>query len=286
MAAFLPRMRGRECPATQTLTLHNVESDLIRRTGSTKLPLAGATFERFQTQSLRRFEQRAVNAADLAFAYSPVDLARYRELYPEATWALTRTGTSASEIVPVEPPQEPKILLTASLAYAPNVHGLEWFVDDILPLLPEDVEITVAGSNASDAVKRLLAATRIKFVDSPRWLTALFASHSLCVLPLLEGSGTRGRIPEALAHGRAIVTTAKGAEGLEFNDSSGVFVERDHPANFANTIVKWLGSPAERQRRAAVGRDIVLRRFDWSVVAAEFAEALQSLVTATPGNTA
>jgi hypothetical protein len=153
MAAYLPDRR--HLPRSlRTLTLHNVESDLLRQTGSTAVRHGRALVEAMHRASLARFERRAIRASDLAFAYSAADLARYRELVPRAHWAATRNGTHAAAITPVPPPAAPAVLLLGSLGYAPNVQGLFWFLDQVLPLLPPELPVTVAGSRAPRCASR------------------------------------------------------------------------------------------------------------------------------------
>jgi glycosyltransferase involved in cell wall biosynthesis len=239
------------------------------------MPVAPALFGRLQQASLQHFEKDAALAADIVLAYSQTDRARYEQLYPQAHWGATRNGADVSGIMPVDPPPSKRVLMVGSLGYAPNVRGLEWFIDQVLPKLPDEIELTVVGSRASDQLRQRLVQTRMKFVDTPPELAPLYALHGLCVIPLLEGSGTRGRILEALAHRRMVVTTTKGAEGLDVCESSGV-IRVDDPACFAEAVIRWASSSEARDRQAAEGRRQVLERYDWPVVAREFVSNLEN----------
>jgi glycosyltransferase involved in cell wall biosynthesis len=274
MAAYLPDRRHRR-RALRTVTLHNVESDLLRQTGSTALRRGRALVELLHRASLARFERRAIAAADLAFAYSAADLVRYRELVPGARWAATRNGTHAAAITPVPPPATPALLLLGSLGYAPNVQGLFWFLDRVLPLLPRELPVTVAGSRAPGEVRRRLARAPVRFEDSPEDVAPLYATHALCVVPLFQGSGTRGKILEALAYERPVVTTTPGVSGLELSEGEG-FVVADDPERFAARVARLAAAPAERAALARRGRDAVLARYDWSVVARDLVAAWSS----------
>ncbi len=271
MAAYLPQPRAMQS-FIRTLTLHNVESHLVRQTGSSPVRFARGLIEAVHLRSLLRFERRAVETVDLAFAYSATDLARYRELYPAAHWATTKNGTHASEITPAPQPPSASVLLVGSLGYAPNVHGLFWFLDHVLPLLPAGILVTVAGSRATEEVRRRLAQSRVRFVDTPEDLGSLYAEHALCAVPVFQGSGTRGKILEALAYERAVVTTSPGAGGLDLAEGEG-FVRTDDAERFANAIRRLAHAPGERGALARRGREAVLLRYDWSIVAAELVAA-------------
>ncbi len=271
MAGYLPRKQAGG-PTLRTMTLHNVESDLMRQTGSTALRWGRGLIEAMHGESLARFERRAVRAVDLAFAYSAADLARYRALYPEGRWSVTRNGTDAAAITPTPQMATRAVLLVGSLGYAPNVHGLYWFLDQVLPLLPSEVTVTVAGSRAPDEVRRRLARSPVRFVDSPADLAPLYAAHALSVVPVFQGSGTRTKILESLAYERAVVTTTPGAAGLELAEGEG-YVVADDAASFAARVARLVAAPEERGALARRGRAAVLERYDWSRVAADLLAA-------------
>ena len=274
MAAYLPD-RSHLPRSLRTMTLHNVESDLLRQTGSTAVRRGRPLVELLHRASLARFEREAVLGADLAFAYSAADLARYRQLVPGGRWAATRNGTHAAAITPAPPPAPPAVLLLGSLGYAPNVQGLYWFLDHVLPLLPRGVAVTIAGSRAPDEVRRRLARAPVRFEDSPEDVAPLYAAHALCVVPVFQGSGTRGKILEALAYERAVVTTTPGVGGLELSDGEG-FVLADDAERFAAQLARLVAAPDERAALARRGRAAVLERYDWSAVAGDLLAAWSS----------
>jgi glycosyltransferase involved in cell wall biosynthesis len=275
MAAYLPALRARKIAAVQTLTLQNVETDLHSRNGSSGLPFGRWLINRIHHLNLRGYERRAASLADTVFAFSPTDLVRYRQLYPAVNWALTSNGANASEIVPAPEPSTPSIFILGTLSYLPNIEGLRWFIREIKPRLCLNLEITVAGSRAAPEMKQALAAERLTFIDTPADLAPLYAANGLSVIPLLSGSGTRGRVLEALAHQRMVITTTKGIEGLEDLIGNGVIVE-DDPAEFAAAIQRWAADSEGRAALASRGREAVLTRYDWSRVAANLAERWQA----------
>jgi glycosyltransferase involved in cell wall biosynthesis len=281
MAAYLPEPRP-EQRFLRTLTLHNVETDLLRQTGSTAFRLGRPVIEWLHRRSLLGFERRAVHAVDLALTYSASDLKRYRELYPTARWGTTRNGTNASAVTPAPQAREPQILLVGSLSYAPNVEGLSWFLDRVLPRLPREIRVVVAGSRAPEVVKQRLLRSRVVFVDSPPDLAPLYAASAVCAVPLFRGSGTRTKILEALAHERVVISTTVGAWGLDLAAGEGL-VLADDAESFAAQIRRLANAPGERGALAGRGRSAVLQRYDWAVVAKDFVAAWAATVTAREG---
>jgi glycosyltransferase involved in cell wall biosynthesis len=88
------------------------------------------------------------------------------------------------------------------------------------------------------------------FVDD---LAALHALTRVVCCPIFYGSGTRIKIIEAAAHGRAIVSTPPGAEGLEFENGTEI-VLRDGVASLAEECIRLLQDPVAAERLGAAAR--------------------------------
>lgn len=277
MAAYLPALRGQPSTALQSVTFHNVESDLFAKTVSPAVPAPlKALASKLQARSLKRFESRVVNAVSLRLAYSELDRQRYASLYPHVSWHSTRNGSDVQGITPAPQTADPSVLMLARWSYAPNIAGFRWFLDHVRPHLDPNLKIVVAGSRASDSLKRSVADAGWTFIDTPLDLQPLYASVSVVAVPVLEGSGTRGKILEALAHERLVVTTSKGPEGLDLGPQQGILIA-DEPQRFAETLAETATSaPESRAESARRGRQAVHALYDWSVVAAELLETWRS----------
>jgi glycosyltransferase involved in cell wall biosynthesis len=98
------------------------------------------------------------------------------------------------------------------------------------------------------------------------------------VVPLRIGGGTRLKIYEAMAAGRAVVSTSIGAEGLSVNPGNDILIA-DTPPAFAESVIGVLDDSAER-RRLQEAASISASRFDWSAVARSFEQALDQTIAA------
>jgi len=70
---------------------------------------------------------------------------------------------------------------------------------------------------------------------------------------------------EALAHGKALVTTSIGVEGLALRSGEALEIA-DGPGAFADACVRLLGDAAARRRLAEQGREEVLERYEWDAL--------------------
>lgn len=109
-------------------------------------------------------------------------------------------------------------LFVGGFAHRPNVDGLEWFLDEVWPLVRSrlpSATLHVAGSNAPREIleRRDPGLTLHGFVDDRR-LAELYRSSRVAVVPLRYGAGVKGKTVEAMRNGLPVVSTAIGIEGL------------------------------------------------------------------------
>ncbi len=104
------------------------------------------------------------------------------------------------------------------------------------------------------------------------------AEGEVYVVPLRVGGGTRLKIFEALAMGKAVVSTSLGAEGLPLEPGTH-YLQADGPEAFARAVVALLHDPDRRRRLGAAGRELVETRYSWAEVARTIEAHLQAMVT-------
>jgi glycosyltransferase involved in cell wall biosynthesis len=94
------------------------------------------------------------------------------------------------------------------------------------------------------------------------------------------GGGTRLKIFEAMAMGKAVVSTSVGAEGLPVHSGENILLA-DTPQDFAAAVISLLGNPVARKRMGSAARILVQENYSWTKVAEDFARTLHE-VTAQP----
>src|SRR5262249_34722231 len=127
-----------------------------------------------------------------------------------------------------------QLLFTGSMNYWPNQEAVQYFTKDVLPLIRQAIPATtfhVVGTSPSDEVRRL-ACEHVVVHGAVPDMRPYFRDAELVVVPLLSGGGTRLKILEAAASGKAIVSTSLGAEGLEFCPGRDLIIG-DSPAELA-----------------------------------------------------
>jgi glycosyltransferase involved in cell wall biosynthesis len=170
----------------------------------------------------------------------------------------------------------------------PNEDAILYFIADILPRLRRDVpgtSLAVVGRDPTDRLRAACAAAGVRVTGTVTDVRPYVAEAAVYVVPLRVGGGTRLKIFEALAMGKAVVATQVGAEGLPIV-SGEHFLQADSPEDFAQAVATLLKDPGRRQALGMAGRRLVEERYSWTQVTTEFEGHCEELVSrqATRGN--
>lgn len=250
-------------------TFHNVESELLKKTFSSAVPIFRSFSQFLHQKNLEAFESNCVHSMQKIFAYSEVDKAFLENKFKKA-FSLTSGGVQIFPESWKKQTEKRTILFTGSLAYWPNIEALNWYIKYIHPIVRNRVEFCVAGSNASQELKETFRQECIRFVDSPLNLRPYYEEAALSIVPLLSGSGTRGKILESIGQGRMVVSTKKGAEGLSFTQGQGIHFA-DDATQFAQAILYYLDNIQDRTILAEKGFEKV-QMYSWENVAKRLME--------------
>jgi glycosyltransferase involved in cell wall biosynthesis len=200
-------------------------------------------------------------------------------LYPGAARRpihVVQTGVDTSYFAPPSTaPSRAHLVFTGSMDWLPNEDGMLHFVRDILPLIrAEEPEATlsIVGRAPTPAVAAL-AGERIEVTGRVDDVRPHIARGAVYVVPLRIGGGTRLKIFEAMAVGRAVVSTTVGAEGLPVHPDRDI-VLADEPAAFAREVVRLIRDGDRRRAIEDAARALVVQHYDWSAVAHQLEDAL------------
>ena len=121
-----------------------------------------------------------------------------------------------------------------------------------------------------------LAGPRVELTGFVPDLRPHLASAAAVVAPLRLGGGTRLKIVEGMAMGKAIVSTTLGAEGIEAVPERDLLIENE-PEPFANAVNRLLADPDLAARIGRSARRLAVERYSWNG-AAHALEAFYRLI--------
>ncbi len=242
---------GLRCPA-KLLFEHNVEAQIFDRHAATDKGWLRRRFMAYQARKMREFEGRAGRQFDSVIAVSPQDKQTFDRDYGWQHVQTIDTAVDTDYFYPTNESEDPQLLVfVGSLDWLPNQDGLTFFAREIWPRIrarrPE-TRFQIVGRNPPGEIRDLGKIDGIEVVgtvpDTRPWL----APAALVVVPLRIGGGTRIKIFEAMAMGKAVVSTSLGAEGLPVTSGDDVLLA-DTPAEFAEAVIGLLEN-SERRRCA------------------------------------
>jgi len=167
-----------------------------------------------------------------------------------------------------------------ALDWMPNIEGLLWFLNNVWPEVYKkqpDVVFRIAGRNASEDVKSQLNRPGVEYLGEVPDAYDFTANQTVMVVPLLSGSGMRVKIIESLGLGKAIVSTAKGAEGIQLRSGEHLLIE-DDATNFAGACLELLNDPVKRKKLEKAGSNLVRKQYDNVKIARNIIEFYQTIV--------
>jgi glycosyltransferase involved in cell wall biosynthesis len=173
-------------------------------------------------------------------------------------------GVDRQELKRKNEPRPGRMIYSGSVTYSANLDAVRYFTNDIFPLIRQARPATfvITGSTGDIDVSDLLGDGTITFTGRVPDAAHLVAHSSVAVVPLRIGGGTRLKILEAMAVGTPVVTTSKGAEGLEVEHGENILIA-DSPEVFAEAVLRVLDDFVLRARLAANGRRLIERLYRW-----------------------
>ena len=213
---------------------------------------AFAPFWTFEARRWRRFERALLRRIDAAVAFTSRDAAFLRLLEPTARVEIVSVGVHVPAPAAEPVGGAPRVMFAGNFVHAPNVDAAHFLIDEIAPLLHRgfpSAEVWIVGAGAPRSLARR-ATPRIHVTGYVPEMADYLERASVVVAPIRRGGGVRVKVLEAMAAGKAVVTTNLGAEGIDAVPGRD-FLLADGAASFSDAVAQLLRDPA---RRGALGR--------------------------------
>ncbi len=214
------------------------------------------------SESEKRKVERAVPGyADVRVIPNAVDLSRY-----DGDFGAPRPNT---------------LVFCGALTYSANLDALRFFLRDVYPRILSEVPnvvLRVTGRTQGVDLSSLPNHPGVQYTGYVQDVRPVVAQSWVSVVPIRIGGGTRLKILESMALGTPVVSTSKGAEGLDVADGQNILIA-DQPEEFAARVVSIVRSVELRRKLAANGRLLVELRYDWEAVGRELIELVEQITS-------
>jgi glycosyltransferase involved in cell wall biosynthesis len=283
---MLPLMAHADCvPAgiPVAFNAHNVEHHLLARRAEIEPGMAARRFLSGQVPRLHRFERAACERADAILACSEPDAQALRGLAPGRDVEVIANGVDLIANRPAQTaPDASRLVFVGQMGWFPNRDGVDWFVQSVFPRIlaarPDARFVLVGKADGYEVPADVAGNVHLAgFVDD---LRPSVHEAGVYVVPLRAGSGTRLKVLEAMALGKAIVTTTIGSEGIALrHDESALFA--DDAESFAAASLALMADPERASRLGAAARHLAEARYGWDAIGAQLLDCYDRLLASS-----
>lgn len=231
-----------------------------------------------------QYEKSLYPKFDLCMAVTSADkelVIRDLKLAPKQV-VVVPNGVDTSWYQPVAAAMEPDTLIfNGALTYQANFDAMEYFLRGIFPLIINrfpKIRLKITGRTDGVKLSELKLNDHVELTGYVEDIRPVVASSAVCVAPLRIGGGTRLKILEAMALGVPVVSTTKGAEGLDVVHGKQLLIG-DAPNEFAREVIRLLETPQLRKEITQNALELVREKYDWSRIGNDFRGSIESLFT-------
>lgn len=247
------------------LDAHNVEAEAFKG-AIANFPLPKKLVGKFLLSRLRNLEIEAARNADAVFACSNTD-AEYFKKYNSHVYTIAN-GVDCDAFQPAEDKQGSEIIFIGGTQYSPNADALRFYLKKVHPSVKKkipDVKLLAVGATKNFLKANGIKDTSIEALGFVPQVKPYLDSASVGICPIRQGSGTRLKVLTFMASGLAIVSTAKGAQGIEYTDGKDILIA-DDAEKFATSVINLLQKEIERKAMGEEARRSMVRNYDWAVI--------------------
>jgi glycosyltransferase involved in cell wall biosynthesis len=263
LARYLPACRNLPVVCVH----HDLESNLLRRRAALDPAWYRRVYLRHQAALMQAVEREHGARVALNVTVSEHDRVLLTAIAPGSRAIVVPNGVDIDAFYPCEDDGTGVAYIGGTTPF-PNRDALDFFSTAILPRLrAAGVEDPVRWIGHATEHERRLGRERhgielTGYVNDVRPLMSAAACH---IVPLRVGGGTRLKILNAWAMGKAVVSTRIGCEGLAARDGDNILI-RDEPAAFTDGVLEVLRNVRLRRALGTRGRATVERLYSWEVI--------------------
>jgi glycosyltransferase involved in cell wall biosynthesis len=250
-----------------------------------------ALYSFIQWKKLERYEQDICRRADHIAACSKADAEAISQLFepqsaighrPSAI-AVIPNGVDTDYFVPsrevcAKPLAEFGMVFAGKMDFRPNIDAMLWFCNEMLPRIRAEIplaHIVIVGQKPAPRIAALSGQQGVEVTSMVPDTRPYIADAAVYVVPLRMGSGTRLKVLEAMAMGKAIVSTSRGVEGIDLQPNRQAVVADTDDA-FARAVIALMRDAERRRALGQAARKLAEEKYDWRKIVPKFEDIYAS----------
>jgi len=247
----------------------NIEGNLLMRLARYSANPLMKTCAYMEGWRTKRYERLACRKFDRVLAISPLDCAELKRMEPSLPVFHQRPGVDLADYPFLEEPEgAPELVFTGTMSYYPNAFGAQDFLRFAWPLIRQRIpriQCSIVGSGPPESLRRFDGKDGVRVTGRVESVSDYLRRALIYIVPLQIGGGIRLKILEAMASGRAVVSTTVGCEGLDVKNGEHLFVAESWE-RFVDAISDAVEDRRKRTRLRENARALMEDVYDWDKV--------------------
>jgi sugar transferase (PEP-CTERM/EpsH1 system associated) len=248
----------------------DVDSDKWRQYAQ-KSPFPMNLLYRMEHRRMTAYERRVNRYFDCSVFVSRPEARLFKETHPQATDVSVVTNgvdhhffspDAAVEAVNINGPM---LMFAGAMDYHANVDGVRWFAGDILPDIRKsfpEAHFYIVGNNPHKSVRELAGEGAVTVTGYVEDIRSYHLAAEVFVVPLRIARGVQNKVLEAMAMGKAVVTTSMAIQGIHPRPEEYLMVA-DGAKEFAASVTQLLSDADLRSELGRKARGFIERHYKW-----------------------
>ena len=218
----------KNCKSKLIYRAHNIENQVWQRLAAVKNDPFKKSYLRMHARRIKNYELEQLNKVDAITVFTEQDKATMMEYGTKVPIGILPIGINLELYNPDYSKTEvPSLFFLGSLGWLPNREGIEWFLENfhkdfVSGDLP--VKFYVAGNDIPERFDDYEVMGKIFIPGEVDDALEFVNSKSIMIVPLLSSGGVRVKIVEGMAMEKCIISTALGAEGINYTDGENILI--------------------------------------------------------------
>ena len=269
MAQYVMQPRYKD--TRRVIDFVDVDSDKWRQYAEKKSGVMKWVYQR-EHRYLLEFERKTAAHFDISLFVSDHEAALFKQLAPESEGKIGAVSngvdldyfSDTQALNDPYPANTPVLVFTGAMDYWANVDAVQWFCDEVFPLIQnsvESAEFYIVGINPSNQVVELGKRAGVTVTGRVEDIRPYIHFAKVAVAPLQIARGIQNKVLEAMANSTPVVATSAAIEGIAIPDNLQVLIQ-DLPIQFSNKVVELLDAN-KSEMVGAECRQVVEQSFSW-----------------------
>jgi len=265
------------------LRQHNVEYQIWERLASNTVNPLKKWYLNLLSRRLKRFEKESLNRFDALVPITVDDADLFNTLGNTKPVFVSPAGIDTAYWDTSGISGNPfHVYHLGSLDWMPNREAVLWFIKEVWPLVVKTdkrFRLFIAGKNMPLEMKRMVVEN-VDMVGEVKDGNSFVRDKSICIVPLLSGSGIRLKILEAMAANKLVISTTIGAQGIEYDNGKHLLIA-DTPDQFSAFFQQIAIDSQCFEHVRIAGNHLIHTRYSNKAVVKNLLDFYQTLILAS-----